>query len=384
MKFLHISDTHLGYSQYGLSERKKDFLDVFHEAVDTAIDKKVNFIIHSGDFFHTSRPSNETFLEGIEIVKRLSDANIPVFTISGNHDRGSQVRDVSPLTILQSLGLKLVDTGFIEHEGIFIGGLKYLSKAGLKQTGGIKAILEKYLDKIKNRDGFKILLLHQEFHPFFPDSSLYMEQEIPEGFDYIGIGHYHVKQEPKIINSATVVYPGSTEFTAYNENEDKIEKGFYIVEVEDKNINCQFYPFKNRRSFISLDFQEENIDKIILSLKEKIESLLDNNQKKPVVILKGYLKNLEIKDIISILHKEGLNEDKVLHYRFNLSKETEDMTDISFVSEGDDIVFPALKELIDDENLFHIVEDVIKNLQTYENIDEVKKYLKENPDIFPV
>ncbi len=384
MKFLHISDTHLGYSQYGLSERKRDFLDVFHEAVDRAIDEKVDFVIHSGDFFHTSRPSNETFLDGIEIVKRLFNANIPIFTISGNHDRGSQVRDVSPLAILQSLGLKLVDTDFIEYEGIFIGGLKYLSKAGLKQTGGIRVILERYLEKITDSNAFKILMLHQEFQPYFPDSPLYMQQEIPEGFDYIGIGHYHIRQEPKFLNSATVVYPGSTEFTAYNENEDKVEKGFYIVEVKDRNISCEFVTFKRRRPFISVDFEEENIDEIILNIKEKVEHLLDKKQKKPVVILKGNLRNLEVKDIISLLNKYGLNEEKVLHYRFNLSKETEDITGISLGNEEEDIVFPALKELIGDENLFHIVEDVIKNLQTFENIDEVKKYLKENPDIFTV
>ena len=381
MKFLHISDTHLGYSQYGLSERKKDFLDVFHEAVDIAINENVDFVIHSGDFFHTSRPSNETFLDGIEIVRRLNDANIPIFTISGNHDRGSQIRDVSPLAILQSLGLKLVDTGFVEYEGVFIGGLKYISKAGLKQTDGIRVILEKYLENTKGKDTFKILMLHQEFQPFFPDSSLYIEQEIPEGFDYIGIGHYHIKQEPKLINTATVVYPGSTEFTAYNENEDKVEKGFYIVEVDNKDINCKFVELKNRRPFISKNIEEDNIEDSIKSLKEELEKLLDSSAKKPVVILKGNLKNLDIKDIVSILNKSGLNEEKVLHYRFNFSKENESLIETAFSGE-DNIVFPALKELIKDEELFSVVEDVIKNLQTFENIDEVKKYLKDNPDVF--
>ncbi|NPA53553.1 MAG: DNA repair exonuclease [Aquificae bacterium] len=378
MKFLHISDTHLGYSQYGLEERKKDFLDVFYEAVDKAIEEKVDFVIHSGDFFHTSRPSNQTFLEGLEVVKKLKESNIPIFTISGNHDRGSQVRDVSPLAILEPIGLNLVDGGFKEFNGIYIGGLKYISKAGLKQTGGIRVILEKYLESL-NKEGFKILMLHQEFAPLFPNSDLYMEKEIPEGFDYIGIGHYHVKQEPKYINSATVVYPGSTEFTAYNENEDKVEKGFYIVEVSSK-IKCKFYSFTKKRPFLSLVVDEENIEAQIKELKNKVETILDTGKKKPVVIFKGVLKNLDLVDITKLLEKEGLSENKVLHYRFNLTKEAKIIEAKVDSIENEDIL-KALKDLLEDEEIFNIVEEAVKTLQTFENTDEMKKFLKEHPEI---
>ncbi len=378
MKFLHLSDTHLGYSQYGLSERKKDFLDVFHEAIDKAIEEEVDFIIHSGDFFHTSRPSNETFLEGLEILKRLNDSKIPIFTISGNHDRGSQVRDVSPLAILEPLGLNLVDSGFKEFNGVHIGGLKYISKAGLKQTGGIRMILEKYLESLKI-DGFKILMLHQEFNPFFPGSDLYMEREIPEGFDYIGIGHYHIKQEPKNINGATVVYPGSTEFTAYNESEDKVEKGFYIVDVSS-GINCRFYSFSKKRPFISVVINEKEIQSQIKDLKQQVENILDNGNKKPVVIFKGILRDLDIRDITKILEEEGLSQENVLHYRFNLTKEVKQI-DTSIENIENEDIFRALKELIGDEEIFNVVEEAVKTLQTFENTDEMKKFLKEHPEI---
>ena len=34
MKFAHLADTHLGYRQYGLFEREKDFYEVFEKVID--------------------------------------------------------------------------------------------------------------------------------------------------------------------------------------------------------------------------------------------------------------------------------------------------------------------------------------------------------------
>ena len=377
MKFIHISDTHLGYHQYGLKERAEDFFDVFMEAVEFAISKKVDFVLHTGDFFHSSRPSNQVILQGMEVVRKLKDANIPIFVISGNHDRGSQIRDVSPLQILQPVGLQVVDKGTIEHEGVFIGGLKYISKAGLKRIS-LREILEEYLKHMGN--GFRILMLHQEFQPFFPDSHLNLNTEIPEGFNYIGIGHYHVAQAPFTINDATVIYPGSTEFTAYSEKEEKQVKGFFFVDVTDKSVNAEFIKLRTGRPFIYATFDEENIQSTINHIKEKICQL--ESEKKPVLIIKGKIKDLSHKDIYKLLEKEDINEDKLLHVQLNLTKEVEDFAEkVKVISLSDQYIQEELKRFIDDPDLSSKVIEVIQHLKSIENIDEVKKMLKENPDI---
>ena len=51
MKFAHLADTHLGYRQFGLLEREKDFYEVFDKIIDKIIEEKVDFVIHSGDLF---------------------------------------------------------------------------------------------------------------------------------------------------------------------------------------------------------------------------------------------------------------------------------------------------------------------------------------------
>ena len=44
IKFAHLADTHLGYRQFGLLEREKDFYEVFDKIIDKIIEEKVDFV----------------------------------------------------------------------------------------------------------------------------------------------------------------------------------------------------------------------------------------------------------------------------------------------------------------------------------------------------
>ena len=51
MKFAHLADTHLGYRQYGLFEREKDFYEVFDKVIDKIIEEKLtNFLERQEEF----------------------------------------------------------------------------------------------------------------------------------------------------------------------------------------------------------------------------------------------------------------------------------------------------------------------------------------------
>ena len=381
MKFLQISDTHLGYHQYGLPEREADFYDVFEEAVDIAIANKVDFVLHSGDFFHTSRPSNETFLKAINLVQKLKENKIPVFTISGNHDRGNNVRDVSPLKILESFGLKLVEQGSIEHEGIVISGLKYLSKVSLRKTG-LKPILEAILEKSPDKNALHLLMLHHEFQPFFPSSGLNLHEELPDGFDYVGIGHYHIPQKPFNIRNSFVLYSGSTEYTAYNEKEENYPKGVHIIEYENKEFKYNFIELTKKRPFLKVEIDEDNIEKTLKEIETKIEQKLEESVKKPVLILKGKLKNLSPKELSLLIEKKEIS-NKVLHINYLLYRELEEKLPEINLGEGENLD-EKLKEIIDDVYLQKKVIDVITTLRTFESIDEIKSYLKDNSEILEI
>ena len=106
--FVHASDLHLGYAQYGLEVRRQDFDNAFTELVDRTIELKPDFIIIAGDLFHQPRPSNVTLENTIRSFKRLSDAGIPVLTVDGSHDS-------APNTITGTILYPLDSAGLIHH-----------------------------------------------------------------------------------------------------------------------------------------------------------------------------------------------------------------------------------------------------------------------------
>ena len=78
MKFAHLSDTHLGYRQYGKVERERDFAAAFQNIIEKIIDLDVDFVIHSGDLFETPRPTTDALLVVQRAIKELNKAEIPI------------------------------------------------------------------------------------------------------------------------------------------------------------------------------------------------------------------------------------------------------------------------------------------------------------------
>ncbi|MEJ2272906.1 MAG: DNA repair exonuclease, partial [Candidatus Bathyarchaeota archaeon] len=103
--FIHTADLHLGYSQYNLEVRRRDFNNAFGELVDKAIKLKPDFIIIAGDVFEHARPSNSTLEFAIAKFRRLKDAGIPVLTVDGSHDSAPNIITSTILNPLDSAGL---------------------------------------------------------------------------------------------------------------------------------------------------------------------------------------------------------------------------------------------------------------------------------------
>src|SRR3982751_4761336 len=94
MKFLHISDIHLGCTRYQLAESPRDFFDAWNDVLEKyAIDEKVDFVLICGDFFHKRNVDPQTMNHAVFGLRKMERARIPVIVIEGNHDQ--HYRDIT-------------------------------------------------------------------------------------------------------------------------------------------------------------------------------------------------------------------------------------------------------------------------------------------------
>lgn len=291
MKFAHLADTHLGYRQYGLFEREKDFYEVFDKIIDKIIEEKVDFVIHSGDLFETARPSPMALLTFQKGLLKLKGAGIPMYAIAGNHDVVMRKGSIPPHVIFKKLGLKVISTinpTYMQGD-IFIAGLPYYPASHGKI---LKSKLAELSEKATHHEK-AILVLHQGIDKYFKFNHELEIGEIPDNFDYYALGHIH-----KYVNDAfgkgRLVYPGSTEIWKTSEltDYDKNGKGFVVVDFDGTKPVVKRVTVDIPREFIKKDIDYNNLEKDVADIKDIIKDF----DKKPIL-------NLTIKDVESDTRK---------------------------------------------------------------------------------
>ena len=307
LTFIHLSDTHLGFSdldqqdEEGKNIREEDVYKSFSDAVDIVLDEKPDFVIHSGDIFHRSSPSNRALVEASKQISRIASAGIPFYMIAGNHDFPKSIF-TSPVHDLYKIN-DLVKIAFNEELEIFeepdytIHLLPHINSE------------EKFLEeaaKIKITDSGKINIL--AMHIALPEYLMneFGERVFPperkdilKDFDYVALGHWHRVNHLK--KYGNVFYCGSTERTS--DTQTGYDKGILKVTI-DGGTKTEFIPLKLReyRKIEITDCCDRTEDEILDALKsecgEKIEGgifrvkLIDIDPVKNNNFSKAYFQNI--------------------------------------------------------------------------------------------
>ncbi|MHA1505782.1 MAG: metallophosphoesterase family protein [Candidatus Asgardarchaeia archaeon] len=318
MRFAHVSDTHLGYRQFNENVREMDFYDAFEEAVEKIIKEKVDFVIHSGDLFEHYRTNPRALMVVINVLEKLKEAGIPVYSIAGNHDIILRRGMTPPQRILERIGLlKLVGDGesnWYVHDGIFICGIWYRPKFYRK------SILTKLdeLSKKANEYEKRILVMHQSIKKYFPLNYEIDINEIPKNFDYIAMGHLHNRIIDKY-GRGYIAYSGSIEVWRKDEIESFIKngKGFYVVDFEDE-VSIKKVDLESVRPFLIEKVNAGSFSDDLEEIVKKVEKSA-KGKKKPVLYVE--IKGIKERDPrYYLLEIEEVISDKVLRcipiYRF--------------------------------------------------------------------
>src|SRR3989344_146232 len=101
MKFAHLADCHMGGWR---DPRLRDAnAKSFKLAIDTCINEIVDFVLIAGDLFNTAVPAIDSLRIVVEQLKRIKDAQVPVYFIAGSHDCSPSGK--SMLDVIEQAGL---------------------------------------------------------------------------------------------------------------------------------------------------------------------------------------------------------------------------------------------------------------------------------------
>ena len=291
MKLLHIADIHLGMENYGridpstgLHTRLKDFIKCFSFAIDIALEEKVDLVIFTGDAYKNNNPNPTHQREFARQIHRLSEVEIPVVMVNGNHDNPISFGRATSLDIFDILnvsGVRVVTepemlnietkAGPVQVFGLpwptknlFLSKEEYkdftdeeitkeiqkraskkIKKYARMMKSGIPAIFAAHLAAAEATysGSERSTIIGRD--PVFSTKVLAQKE-----FDYVALGHIHKFQDLNLDNHPPVVYPGSIE--RINFGEEKDDKGVCLVNIDKGKASYEFISLPARK-FITID-----------------------------------------------------------------------------------------------------------------------------------
>ena len=357
MKFVHTSDWHIGYAQYNLEDRFHDFFrSTYYLAKEVVTQIKPDFIIHSGDIFHHTKPSPGAIRQATAVLKIFKDAGIPFFLIRGNHDAKTSKELAYGGTALRLLS----DLGLIEYLDDTTIHLDHLetSITGIGHYYGDRAQkkLREVVDSSKYpSSNFKILAVHNFIEGQLDNISETISVNLIDslGFNYVAGGHYHLPWKREKIN---VWVPGSTEATSANDwrrhdlinGTVSIYATYYVVEAEKENGEWKKNVSEKRilvRPKISLEIETnaEKAEEVQSLIEEGVEeaitatlSHLEANDGDFLSRYPNYRKNQLMKPIVRIRARTDLRSDELTLLDFERIQTKFNLLKLDFVDEQTD------------------------------------------------
>ena len=258
MKFIHISDLHLGKRLYEFSmlEDQEHILNQIIEIIDS---EKPDGVLIAGDVYDKQNPPAEAVQLLDDFLVKLAQRKLEVFVISGNHDSPERIAFGSRIMNAGGIHMSPVYNGEItpftmndEHGNVNVYMLPFVKPANVRcfcdedvreniktETDAIKAAIPKMAINPAERN---IIVSHQAIKGAVRSDS----EEVVIGnlreidasafdpFDYVALGHLHT---PQNCGSEKIRYCGTPLKDSLSELKGK--KSVTVVELLEKG-NVQY------------------------------------------------------------------------------------------------------------------------------------------------
>ncbi len=260
LTFIHAADLHLGAPFRGLRALSDAWAnrllsaigEAYDRVIDAAIARDVDFVVIAGDIFDSARASYGDYLHFFEGLKRLDEAGIPSFLITGNHDPyTSWTRDFFSLPP-SAVMLPADRPGFqlVERDGeplCLVGGRGYYNQTWPADEciaeGITRAAAEQALSPQDPRAAqapFAVGVLHTGLHLDPVKAPVDPQILMRAGMDYWALGHIHMKYDYPSMDDPQLVFSGCIQGRDVKETG---ERGVYQVTLtEGAPTQLEFIP----------------------------------------------------------------------------------------------------------------------------------------------
>lgn len=251
MKFIHLSDLHLGkrLNEYSMLEDQEYILKKIMNIID---EEKPDAILIAGDIYDKSVPGAEAVQMFDDFLYRLSERKLQVFAISGNHDSPERLAFGGRLMDRSGVHLSPVYDGTVScvdmedaYGKVHIHMLPFLKPSHVRRfypeekietcTEAIRTALLGVPAEPAERN---VLIAHQfvtgaersESEELSVGGSDNVDASVFQDFDYVALGHIH---GPQNAGAEHIRYCGTP--LKYSFSEAGHQKSVTVVELREKD-----------------------------------------------------------------------------------------------------------------------------------------------------
>ena len=269
MKFIHLSDLHLGkrVNEFSMIEDQEYILTKIINIID---EQKPDAVIIAGDVYDKSVPSAEAVELFDDFLVRLAQRKLKVFVISGNHDSAERI----------AFGGRLMDKSGIYMSPVYNGEIEPIiledefGEVNFYMLPFVKPVVVRrffpeeeistYTEAMKiavdnmkiDTDKRNVLITHQfvtgamrtESEEISVGGSDNVDGSVFGAFDYVALGHIHRAQK---CGSEYIRYCGTPLKYSFSEAQDT--KSVTIADMKAKGeIELSFVQLSPRRDFVEI------------------------------------------------------------------------------------------------------------------------------------
>ena len=250
MKFLHLSDLHIG-RRLGDASFLEDQEWILKRILQVIDDVQPQAVLIAGDVYDKSTPSGEAITLFDDFLFWLTERNVPVLIISGNHDSPERLSFGNRLLKFTGVHISPVYDGHItpvtltdDRGPVHFWLLPFVKPTNVRRYYP-DADIESYTDALRvaienmhiDTSARNVLVAHQ----FVTGATVCESEDISVGgldnvdaavfddFDYVALGHIHGRQN---IGSNRLHYCGTP--LKYSFSEARHEKTVTLVHLNEK------------------------------------------------------------------------------------------------------------------------------------------------------